>query len=36
MHSRVVREAEKFDIDVDLPSWMSTLSINEKAVPYSE
>ena len=29
-----MHEANRFDVEVDLPSWMSTLSINPEAVPY--
>jgi hypothetical protein len=34
MHPNVIREAKKLDRNIDLPMWMSSLSLNEKAVPY--
>ena len=34
MHSNVVKEAEKLDLNIDLPMWFSCLSLDEKAVPF--
>lgn len=36
MHHKVVNEAQIYDEYVDLPTWMSTLSIDPKAIPYGE
>lgn len=36
MHHQVTEEAELYDQEVDFPSWFSTLSIQDKAIPYSE
>ena len=34
MHPNVVDEANKLDRNIDLPMWMSSLSINENAMPF--
>lgn len=34
MHPDVVSEATKYDHFIDLPMWMSTLSLSDNAVPY--
>jgi len=34
MHPNVVGEAVIYDRNIDLPMWMSTLSLNDKAVPF--
>lgn len=34
MHSNCISEATKLDRNIDLPMWMSSLSIDDKAVPY--
>jgi hypothetical protein len=34
MHPNVISEAEKLDRNIDLPMWMSSLSLNDKAVPF--
>lgn len=34
MHPNVVNEAVVYDRHVDLPMWMSTLSLSDDAVPY--
>ena len=34
IHKNIMEQAKRFDLEVDLPSWMSTLSMNEDAVPY--
>jgi len=34
MHHNVTKEAEKLDRNIDLPMWLSTLSLNEKAIPF--
>ena len=34
MHPSVVKEAEKYDQHIDLPMWMSSLSLDDKSVPY--
>ena len=35
MHPIMVNDAEKYDLLIDFPSWFSTLSISEDAVPYT-
>jgi hypothetical protein len=34
MHSNVVTEAIKLDRNIDLPMWLSSLSLKDKAVPF--
>ena len=34
MHPNVIQEAIKLDRNIDLPMWMSSLSLDEKAVPF--
>jgi len=34
MHPNVVNEAIKYDRHVDLPMWMSSLSLEDEATPY--
>ena len=34
MHPSVVKEAEKYDKHIDLPMWMSSLSLDDKSIPY--
>jgi len=34
MHPNVVDEAIKYDRNVDLPMWMSSMSLSEDAIPY--
>ena len=34
MHGVCVEEAMKLDNSIDLPMWLSTLSLNEEAVPF--
>ncbi|EGR34097.1 hypothetical protein IMG5_024190 [Ichthyophthirius multifiliis] len=36
MHHKVVKEAEIYDENIDLPNWFSTLSAKENSVPYGE
>jgi hypothetical protein len=36
MHPNVVEEAVRYDRHIDLPMWMSTLSLNDKAMPFYE
>ena len=36
MHPNVVEEAIRYDRHIDLPMWMSTLSLNDKSVPFYE
>ena len=36
MHPNVVKEAELFDRYVELPMWMSTLSLEEESIPYKK
>jgi hypothetical protein len=35
MHPVMINEAEKYDLIIDFPSWFSSLSLNEKSVPYT-
>jgi hypothetical protein len=35
MHPNMVQEADKYDFQIDFPSWFSTLSINENSIPYA-
>lgn len=34
MHPNVITEAEKLDRHIDLPMWLSSLSLDDKAVPF--
>lgn len=34
MHPNVVREATKYDRNVDLPMWFSSLSLKDESIPY--
>lgn len=34
MHPNVVEESVKYDRHIDLPMWMTTLSLDDKAIPY--
>ena len=34
MHPNVVDEAVKYDRHIDLPMWMSSLSLEDEQVPY--
>ena len=34
MHPNVIDEARKLDRMIDLPMWMSTLSLEDKALPF--
>ena len=34
MHPNVVAEASKYDQNVDLPMWMSTLSLDDDFTPF--
>ena len=34
MHPNVIEEAVKLDRNIDLPMWMSTLSLQDKSTPY--
>jgi hypothetical protein len=34
MHPNVVEEAVKYDRHVDLPMWMSSLSLEDNSIPY--
>lgn len=34
MHPNVIEEARKLDLMIDLPLWMSTLSLADNAVPF--
>ena len=34
MHPNVVEEASKLDLNIDLPMWLSTLSLRDDAVPF--
>jgi hypothetical protein len=34
MHPNVVQEATRYDRSVDLPMWLSTLSLDSNSVPY--
>jgi hypothetical protein len=34
IHKKIIEEATRFDLEIDLPSWMSSLSIHPDAVPY--
>lgn len=34
MHPNVVKEAEKYDQHIDLPMWLSSLSLEDNAIPY--
>ena len=36
MHPNVVKEADLFDRHIDLPLWLSTLSLDEKSVPFHD
>lgn len=36
MHPVMIKEAEKYDLLVDFPSWFSSLSIDENSIPYSQ
>ena len=36
MHPNVIQEAEKLDRHIDLPMWLSSLSIEEGSTPYYE
>ncbi len=36
MHPIMIREAEKYDLFIDLPSWFSSLSIKENSVTYTQ
>lgn len=36
MHPSVVNEAIRYDRHIDLPMWMSTLSLEDKAVSFYE
>jgi len=34
MHPNVIEEANKLDRNIDLPMWMSSLSLEDKAMPF--
>jgi hypothetical protein len=34
MHPNVIQEAIKLDRNIDLPMWLSSLSLDDKAVPF--
>ena len=34
MHPNVIKEATKLDLNIDLPMWMSSMSLNDKAMPF--
>lgn len=34
MHPNVIQEANKLDRNIDLPMWMSTLSLDDNAMPF--
>lgn len=34
MHPNVVNEAIKYDRNVDLPMWMSSLTLDDQAIPF--
>ena len=36
MHPSVTQDAKKYDENIDLPQWLSTLSINPKASLYHD
>ena len=36
MHPNVVKEAVKYDRQIDFPMWFSALSIDDKAMPFYE
>jgi hypothetical protein len=36
MHPNVVKEAIRYDRNIDLPMWFSTMSLNDKAMPFYE
>jgi hypothetical protein len=36
IHPFIMEEARRFDAEVDLPTWFSTLSLRDDAVPYAE
>ena len=36
MHPSAVKEAEIYDVDIDLPMWFSSLSLDEKMTEYHD
>lgn len=36
IHPFIMEEAKRFDVEVDLPTWFSTLSLSDDATPYNE
>jgi hypothetical protein len=36
MHPSVVKEAHDYDVNVDLPMWLSTLNLNEESVDFHD
>ena len=36
IHPFIMEEAKRFDAEVDLPTWFSTLSLSDDATPYNE
>jgi len=36
MHPQVVKEAEQYDVNIDLPMWLSTLSLEDGSTDFHD